>query len=89
MKKLISFHYTALFTGSEEDITVYLCNGFFHIHHYKSAMNQGTTNVFEGEEWYDRFMISYEASMESLQMAVETYLDKVDDDVYHLIYKEA
>lgn len=89
MKQLISFHYTGLFTGDEKDITVYISKDFFHIREYKSALNQGFTNVFKGDKWYDRFMISNEANMESLQMAVETYLDKVDEDLYHLIYEEA
>ena len=89
MQKLISFHYVGLFTGNEEDITVYLCKDYFHIHHYKSAMNQGTTNVFSGETWYDRFITSLKTNMESFQMAIEAYLDTVDEDVYELIYKEA
>ena len=89
MKQLISFHYVSLFTDSEEDITVYLCEDYFHIHHYKSAMNQGTTNVFKNDVWYDRFMINLETDMESFRIAIETYLDKIDSDVYDLLYKEA
>lgn len=89
MKEIISFHYIGLFTGDEKDITVYLCDGFFHIREYKHAMNQGFKNVFKGDEWYDSFMISYETSLKSLQTAVETYLDKIDSDVYDLLYREA
>lgn len=89
MEKLISFHYTGLFTGDEKDITVYFCGDFFQIHEYKSAMNQGFTNVFEGSKWYDSFMIGCKTNMESLQTAVETYLDNRDETVYHLIYEEA
>lgn len=89
MEKLISFHYVGLFTDNEEDITVYFCKDYFHIHHYKSAMNQGTTNVFAGEVWYDRFKTCLEVDMESFQMAIETYLDKIDSDMYDLFYKEA
>lgn len=88
MEKLISFHYAGLFTGDEKDITVYINKDFFHIREYKSALNQGFMNVFKGDKWYDRFMTSCEASMESLQMAVKTYLDKVDETLYHLIYEK-
>lgn len=85
MEKLISFHYVGLFTDNEEDITVYFCKDYFHIHHYKGVMNQGATNVFVGEAWYNRFMTSLEVGMKSFQMAIETYLDKIDSDMYDLM----
>lgn len=50
MKEITRFERRSLY-GHDEVVTVYRCNGYYHVYKYRGPMSHGFFNIFDGDDY--------------------------------------